>query len=171
MNLDVSIEIILNAFKCLKNVTLIIEPILFISFNILREFDMLSLRKRRWTLLPKGKDVQIQLNIHEKISPLPAIILLRLENTSKKQDCKVIALSLILLVQTFDKILIEKSCFIVVIDAQFDYFQIYLVWFGGLYRYGTSIFTCNQPVSISSTFTALAFFALIVHRILFNLLQ
>ena len=58
MNLDVSIEIILNAFKCLKNVTLIIEPILFISFNILREFDMLSLRKRRWTLLPKGKDVQ-----------------------------------------------------------------------------------------------------------------
>ena len=59
MNLDVSIEIILNAFKCLKNVTLIIEPILFISFNILREFDMLSLRKRRWTLLPKGKDVQI----------------------------------------------------------------------------------------------------------------
>ena len=59
MNLDVSIEIILNAFKCLKNVTLIIEPILFISFNILREFDMLSLRKRRWTLLPKGTDVQI----------------------------------------------------------------------------------------------------------------
>ena len=59
MNLDVSIEIILNAFKCLENVTLIIEPILFISFNILREFDMLSLRKRRWTLLPKGTDVQI----------------------------------------------------------------------------------------------------------------
>ena len=76
MNLDISIEIILNAFKCLENVTLIIEPILFISFNILREFDMLSLRKRRWTLLPKGTDVQIYLNIHEKISPLPAIILL-----------------------------------------------------------------------------------------------
>ena len=59
MNLDVSIEIILNAFKCLKNVTLIIAPILFISFNILWEFDMLSLRERRWTLLPKGTDVQI----------------------------------------------------------------------------------------------------------------
>ena len=59
MNLDVSIEIILDSFKCLKNVSLIIEPILFISFNILGEFDMLSLRKRRWTLLPKGTDVQI----------------------------------------------------------------------------------------------------------------
>ena len=59
MNLDVSIEIILDSFKCLKNVSLIIEPILFISFNILGEFDMLLLRKRRWTLLPKGTDVQI----------------------------------------------------------------------------------------------------------------
>ena len=41
------------------------------------------------------------------LNPLLAITLIRLGNTSKKQDCKVTALSLVLLVQTFDEVIDE----------------------------------------------------------------
>ena len=72
-------EIILDVFKYLavplvtKILTLTIQPHLFISVSILREFGMLphvyillTLRKKRSPFLPEGTDAHIWQHIHQK---------------------------------------------------------------------------------------------------------
>ena len=80
-------------------------PVLFILVGVLCGFPMLpdvyillSSQEKRYTLLSEGTDVHIWQYFYQKhLKLLSAIILLCLGNKSKKQDCKIIALSLVAL--------------------------------------------------------------------------
>ena len=67
-----------------------------------------SFKKKRCTLLTEGTDIHIWYHNHRKdLKFLPAIIFLCLGNTSIVHDCNIIALSLVLLVSTFDMVIVK----------------------------------------------------------------
>ena len=69
-------------------------------------------RRKGAPFLPEGTNVQYKsgstfIKIIGRFVPVIILKLVCLGNTSKKQDCKITASSLVLLVQTFDKVIDE----------------------------------------------------------------
>ena len=119
IEIGISLEIILNISNCLtvscftKILALAIIPHSFISVSIpvnLLCCQMCAfqcpLSKKRYTLFLRGQMYTSGCTFIKKTKPFarPAIISACLGNTFKKQDCKITALSLVLLVSTFDKV-------------------------------------------------------------------
>ena len=93
-----------------KTFTLAIAPIFIISISILCQFAMaiccvcytglLSHQKEVHSSIWGDRYTPLAAHLSKRLTPLPATILC-LGNASKKQDCKITALSMVLLVQIF----------------------------------------------------------------------